>query len=660
MFNFSSLNAVSADNVGNSYSFVGICDGELRLPQGCEAWAKSIAPDPEKNPDPEKKFAAMQAAFLSLYRTLRVYRQAKNTPLTSDRDSGQQGGKGGQELTLGSYEEEDGKIVPIIYYRHLDMLDCVLEAYDELAILSLAQRIGRSERLDCSKLHQHLDRATFLEDDSFVVDEMMLPRQQVSFEPVEIVQMYCFVFLEIKKWLGEAEGVTSDIRVLAEQFFEHHLATGDGLFEFGTWEATRDILSGRLEIIDQNTAFKDDAYHDFYDVLERFLLGNMQPSKDGPQWGISTFAPVWESMCLSYLIEDRLPEIAVCDASNLPDVLTDRLTLLTAKERSNKSDLTALLRVSERLSNVFNVNGTQLFPDCVLIRDPARDLEYARNSLYRAYGVTNLGDGDLSSKPNIPKVYVDIIKALKPPNGYDQNSAAGKLEKTFKTTPPNELTAFFLGRALCASFQSSKIHTEWHRETLCKELVTSKINSAFHLNFLRGMLWEVYFDKNDKLRGKSSLLSRENLHSYKLAMNRKLYIDKNTKINEIYNFFKLAEKVIKSDKFAQSTIVDFKYLTASYFHDPKNASEIRIRSVRKQFVYEYLLNKKLNPHENELDKQKERYSIGSEFWIPCFDEDRTKIELLVDEQFSGGSIPLRSLNVAALMDTYEKLAIKEM
>lgn len=647
MFDFSGLKAISANDDDEKYSFVGIRNIELRLPKGCEAWAESI----NLNKEPDKKFVAMQDAFLSLYRTLRAYRQARDVSLTNDRDGGQQGGEGGQELTLGSYEE-DGEIVNVIYYRHLDMLDSILEAYDELAILSLAQRIGRSERLDYSKLHQHLDRATFLDDDSFVVDKMLLPRQQVSFEPVEIVQMYCFVLLEIKKWLGEEDGVASDVRVLAEQFFEHHLSTGDGLFEFDTWEGTRDILRERLEIIDQNTAYKDDAYHDFYDSLGCFLWGNMQPSEDGIQWGIKTFAPVWESMCLSYLIEDRLPEIAACDTSSLPYVLTDKLRLLTnMQELVIDNKIVANLRTTSALGGVFKLNENVLFPDCVLIRDPAmEDLKNARNSLYQACGVDGL---QYESKHTACNDIIDICKKITDElNAEEQQKAVDQLVEKLSPTLPDNLTAFFLGKKLCASFQSlSKCF--WPKEQLCELLLTDRIGTNFHLNFLRGMLWEVYFDKDDKLRDKLNLSSHKALHSYNLAMDKKLYVDGKTHINELYRFFELADEVIKSNKFVQCTIVDFKYFSAAYFHASENAANIRTRLVRKQFVYEYLLNEKLS-------KSAERYSIGSEFWIPCYDKDHATAELSPNEPFLGGSIPLRRLNVAALMDIYWKLATKEV
>lgn len=642
MFDFSTLTAIAVSDEGKNYSFVGICDDHLRLPKGCDAWADRI----NGNNEQPRKFTAMQEAFLSLYRTLRVYRQARSGSLTNDRDSAQHRQKDGLEV-LGGHEE-DGSI---IYYRHLDMLDGILDAYNELAILSLAQRLGRSDRLDCSKLHLYMDRATFSEDDSFSVDEMMLPRQQISLEPVEIVQMYCFTLLEVKKWLGEANSVTSDVRVLAEQFFEHHLATGDSLFEFATWQHTRNILRERLEIIDQNTAYKDDAYHDFYDVLERFLWGDEKQSKGGIQWGISTFAPVWESICLNYLIDSRLREIQACDTSSLPDVLTNRLTSLTkTQELLIEGRIEATLYTISELNDVFELNGTHLFPDCVLSREHAWDLEDARNLMYKTYGVNSLSDG--SSGTDTKKIDVrfrPIWDGIKSRNGPTQRREAANLQTVLAKGLPDNLTAFFLGRALSGAFESTDAARDL-RENICEELVLNAVGSPFQISLLQGVTWEVYFDKNDQFRNIDSLAHRKDLYSYRLAMN---CIEANRgqfpEIEYLYTFAHLAETVIEGNKLGQSTIIDFKYLNADYFQDKKNFADIRIRSVRKQFVYEYLLKKKLG----------DRYSIGSEFWLPDHDNDFAKIELGA-EQFLGGFIPLRRLNVMGLMDSYRKLFVENL
>ena len=40
-------------------------------------------------------------------------------------------------------------------------------------------------------------------------------------------------------------------------------------------------------------------------------------------------------------------------------------------------------------------------------------------------------------------------------------------------------------------------------------------------------------------------------------------------------------------------IYDVKYLSSNYFEDQSNREELKERSVRKQFLYEYLIKKKL-------------------------------------------------------------------
>ena len=605
MFDFSGLKVVSADDGDDLYSFVGICDGELRLPKGCKVWAAAI----QGLSNPSEKFSVMQDAFLSLYRTLRVYRQAKSAPLANDRDSAQKQRPDGQEI-LGRHLKDND----IIYYRHLNMLDGILEIYDQLSILSLVQRVGRSEQLDHAKLHHYLDRATFFDDGSYVVDEMMLQRLQIAFEPVEIVQMYCFVLREIRKWLGEIDDIPSDIRPLAEQFFEHYLATGDGLFSFETWQRTRGILRERLEIIDQNTSYKDETYHELYNTLERFLWGHEQQSKDGIQWGISSFAPVWESMCLNYLIENRLLEIASCDTSGLADKLASQLTLLTNKEElAFVPGVIATLRSTEKLEGVFKLNGVQFFPDCTLIQD----LEYYKNLLYRDYGVMGLADGSRTEDQKrvdleIQQIYMEL-QSQKDPN---QASAAQRLSNALKSSNSSKLSAFFLGKALSGLFKTNDGY--YDSEKVVDSLIKNNVAAPFHLHRLRGMIWAVYFDENDENREIGSLNYRKLLYSYKIAMDC-IASDKNKdkEINMLHDFAQLADAALTGNQFGQSTIVDFKYLTANYFQSEQNAVSVRTRSVRKQFVYEYLLEEKLG----------KEYSITSEFWIPDYNDDCSKIEL---------------------------------
>ena len=198
MFDFSALTAVSKDD----YSFVGIQNEKLYLPKGCEEWAKKI-----NNAKGKDKFNEVRNAFFLLYNTLQTYRSIK-PELTGKHDSAQRG-EGGKQF-LGFAEDDDGKPEEITYQNFA--LDGILATYDEFAIRNLVNRIGRSEKIDYSRLHKHLDHAIYLEDDSLYIDEMLLPRRQLLNDPAEIVQMFCYVVQEIRKQTGSSEALPEDIQ----------------------------------------------------------------------------------------------------------------------------------------------------------------------------------------------------------------------------------------------------------------------------------------------------------------------------------------------------------------------------------------------------------------------------------------------------------------
>ena len=632
MFDFSSLTVISADDGGNSYSFVGIGQGELRLPKGCMAWADKM----NSVQAPAEKFGTVRDAFLDLYKTLRVYRGNIQRSLVSDRDSAQAGAQGGMEL-LGEHENSE-----IIYYRHLDMLDSILDAHDELAILSLAQRLGRSERLDNTKLHRYLDCAIYFDDGDFIVDEMVMPRHQVILEPVEIVQMYCFVLIEVKRLLEESDVLASDIRVLGERFFENHLAAGDGLFEFDTWRHTRDILCERLSIIDKNTAFKDDGYHALYEALTRFLYGSAEQNDQGRQWGISTFAPVFEALCLTHLIMQRASAIIACDTTGLPDSSPIIPRALThTQELRLHSKLVGRLHSIPDLVGVFVINGTNLFPDCVVAE---KLLDTIRESLCRHYRIQSLSDNRSTGSPQIDVVFQEFWQGIKSCHGPTQRAEAQKIFSLLKTTTPGPATAFFLGRAVAAAYESSG-STFDSRERIFNQLIDDAIGTPRHIDILRGIIWETYFDKNEELREDDDLAMRKDLYGFKCTMQCiSNNLESFPQLLVLQQFTQKCEVIFQEEigkKQKECIVVDFKYLTKPYFD--QNTVEVRERSVRKQLVYEYLLSKKLGDH----------YRISSEFWVPAFESDATKVDIDIKySEYLGKFIPIRHVNVAGLIREY--------
>ncbi|KKO66121.1 hypothetical protein VM94_00461 [Janthinobacterium sp. KBS0711] len=617
MIDFASLRAEAGNDRDKKYSFVGIRDKVLHLPKGCEAWADRI-----NSAEPSLKFQLVKEAFLLLYRTLKTFRVTCNSLLADDRDSAQRSDGGAELLAQGAEHGE------VLYYRRLDILDGILQRFDELEILTLAQRYGRSERIDVTRLHRELERATFTADHSFFVDAMNMPRLEVNHEPVELVQMYCYALLEVKRWLGEDEDLHRDIQVLATQFAELHLNPGYGLFAFDSWQATRILMLDRLDAIERTTAYKDPAFHDFHEVLDRFLRGSLMQAGQGWQWGISTFAPVWESICLEDLLRRKSSTLAACDVSNISPRLATSLSLLPAVKTMLIENQKITLRSIAKLDGVFK----DMFPDAVLLNT----VENIKDAFYKRHGVATLADATLAVA--IPAAYVAVLKKIRSGDGNVQNKGADELRPLLQAARiPNSITAFHMGRALSASSQS-EMSDSWSRQKLTKELLNDPTRELYD-DFLCGMVWEVLFDKQDTLRSVDHRDARKRLVSYDLAM-KAMKINKHQ--SAVLDLLENLHDLVMEDT-NKAVIVDFKYLTSGYLYDPQNIAALRDRSVRKQFVYEHQLQSKLGNGTK----------ISSEFCIPDYDSDPTKTVVSFEEKnFAGGFIALRSLNLLALMARY--------
>ncbi|KQZ44283.1 hypothetical protein [Duganella sp. Root1480D1] len=623
MIDFSSLHALAGNDSDRTFSFVGIRDGILHLPKGCDDWAARI-----NGAVPAQRYALSKEAFRLLFHALEAFRAASNSRLKGDRDSAQRG-PDGTEL-LGQWIEDE----PIIYYRQLDILDGILERFDELEILTLAQRQGRSERVDGSRLYRELERATFTDDHSFFVDGMTLPSLQLSYEPVELVQMYCFALLEVKRWLGEAEDVHRDIQVLAAQFVELHLKAGDSLFEFDSWKITRALMLERLDAIDRTTAYKDPDYFDFYDALERFLRGGEQLPGAGLQWGISTFAPVWEAMCIEDLMHRYAAELAACDVSNVrPSLVVSSKQLQEVQSIRSGADY-FVLRSMPLLKGAFEANEDTgpLFPDAVLLFSE----DAFKQSAYLHYGVKTLADDVLPS--SIPADFrASFEKLRETTDGYIQNDGADLLRELLKHTQPDGLTAFYMGRTLSNSYQV-QMSESWSRQRLTKALL-ARPDAAYFADFIRGMLWEIVFDKSDARRSEDGLYHRKRLDCCAQVLGAvKSYRGTLPEMASLERFY---EACIAGA--TEALVVDMKYHTSGHMLDAGKVAELRERSVRKQFVYEYRLQKTLA----------QGASIASEFCLPAYDPEEKKTVVSVDgASFAGGFISLRYLNVRALLARY--------
>ncbi|MFN8357434.1 MAG: hypothetical protein U0Y10_23455 [Spirosomataceae bacterium] len=298
------------------YSFVGIQRSQS-IPDRLEFWLPLGFDDfnPTNNYETTKSF------FFRMYRTFKVYLSRKVEGLNeeerkTDRD--------------GIYEFENGfsfvnqNQEQTVFYGKLNALDKILEGYDELKISSLEKKQVRSTDIDYSKIHRYLHQATYLENDVIYLDEMTIAKSVLVQSSPPILQLFSFIYTEIKKELGELDTVPDKAFELSETFKEHHLQPDSSLFDEITFAETLQVLRIQLEDIESETVYKDEDFWHFYDAIESFLYGEKTNDTEGVFWGISNFYDVWEDMCQTYMFQSYLkPQILFADINGKLATRTD-------------------------------------------------------------------------------------------------------------------------------------------------------------------------------------------------------------------------------------------------------------------------------------------------------------------------------------------------
>jgi hypothetical protein len=181
-----------------------------------------------------------------------------------------------------------------------------------------------------------------------------------------ILQLFSFIFTEIKRELGETENVPEKAFELSDSFKLKYLQTESSLFDEFTFTETLESLRAQLDEIERETTYKDDDFWHFYDAIESFLYGEKTDDSDGIFWGISNFYDVWEDMCQAYVIQSNLkPYILFADMN---------------------SRLSNLLNIQRNPFKVRNNNIEQyrmLRPDLVLLEEnPVVDFKHFFEKIY--------------------------------------------------------------------------------------------------------------------------------------------------------------------------------------------------------------------------------------------------------------------------------------
>jgi len=609
MINFNSLKLRVPDN----YSFVGIQkqDDELYfyLPKGFDDRLSEL-----------DTFVGKRDLFFLLYKILRTFKEIciekgyteDNSDLaTQDRD-------GVINSHWGSEIEDDEDESENIFYSKLDIITHFLNAYDEPKILALAYRLGKSNKFDVSQIHRYLHQAVYLPNHAAYVDEMLLPRRVMQFESTDIVTMYCYLFCEIKQQLGEV--VNPEITALAERFHQHHLRVQDSLFDEQSYEQVLDILKDALETIDYNTPIKDADYWQYYEAIKLFLYGNWHKTENGEIWGIKNFHSVWESMCLTYIVQRT-------DASLL-FYLDDRYLSSRTVERAKSS-----AKLID-LSKTFNINGSLLKPDAIVLT-----LIPHKINGEKTYKVSADNWDDHSYKTTINGI-IDIHELARVGyigQGYDHTIK--KLQEFYKIDSKGRMT---IDAPLPPDFYSFwEISFPLDSESLDKMYY---FNHFFYLSIKKQIMdWDRF---NKEILQPLGILSGPFYQGPRSdVFNTSLFRYKDVEwMREQFNNF-IQKLLNQNECFCE--IIDIKYLDIKYFRDPNKIEEIKRRSVRKQFVYEHLLQKTLEKSNDQYNN----LSIRSSFWLPSYLPDDS--ELLQDSStFMDGYIKLKNVNFKLLAETY--------
>ena len=611
MLNFHNLTCV----IDSRYSFVGISKKSnaliLYLPKGFQNQLKM-----------HDSFEGKRDLFFLLYRVLREFKvicidkeylYSSSSWISRDRDGVIQGDEG--STTTQNLDD------PIIFHAKLDSLDILLSVYDELKISALSARLGNTNKIDLSKLDRYLHKGVFLPNGAIYIDSMVLPRYQVQFESTDIVSLYCYLVREVKTQLEEE--ITPEVSAMAERFQHHYLGSEDGLFLEDSYDRVVDILKEALDTIDRRTPFKDADYDDFYEAIEKFLYADWEKAGDGEIWGVNNFHSIWESICLTYLTK-------TVEAKNL--LFLDRTFI--SNEILTKLDL---VPKSINIVKDFKINGKNLIPDVLTC------------SIF-------------------PKIQSKILPRFLSPNrrwsddysyytmfNYNSNlfqkeiriAYMGQARKshTFDALPDIQKIS---DKYILTSSLPKKFYSYWEIDLDNRQSILEQCNAMQYVNhiFYVSICLNIYdfsefcqkiLIKLFKLSIEDSRIYRvDNVFSYSLLRGI-CFADLKSQFNTFMAY-------IFSDMI-QFELIDVKYLTLDYIQDPTNISDIRERSIRKQFVYEYLLQEQAKKLTQDASP-----SISSSFWVP---DSSSEEEVLSDgPKYLDGYLKLVTVDVESVMRSY--------
>lgn len=257
-----------------------------------------------------KNFDETKSLFKNTYRTLRKYISNRKRNIQTSNFDGfiEETEKG---ISIKTTVESD---ISLQYFK-LIYFDSILDAYDDLSILAIQNKIGRTESIDYSQIHRFLHKAIYLNNDVIYVDEMDAPRNVIQSSITDLLELFGYIYTEILAFLDESIE-NHQLLGLANNFRQNYLSTDSSLFDERSLSETTNILRDRLLEIESHTAYKDQDFWHFFDAIEIFLYGELDDESEGNiLWGVDKFSVIWEELCFAYAESTFGEEILFADRS---------------------------------------------------------------------------------------------------------------------------------------------------------------------------------------------------------------------------------------------------------------------------------------------------------------------------------------------------------
>ncbi|MDJ0508040.1 MAG: hypothetical protein QNJ64_02110 [Crocosphaera sp.] len=270
------------------------------------------------------------------------------------------------------------------------------------------------------------------------------------------------------------------------------------------------------------------------------------------------------------------------------------------------------------LSNTFKINNYKINPDAVIISpilEPIPKRQYnLLESNWNDYGYyTEFKEQDDTKKKWYELQSINI-GYLNQTEGYHTINELSKIYSLYEKV-------LIISKPLPKEFYSFwKIPKTLDKDGIYKMYY---FNHIFLLSILNNYLsWEM-FKQNILTPLGVGVTEKKQDNVFRLSLFRGYNINR---LQEMFELF--TESFLSLFQLGGVDIYDIKYLSYNYFQYQSKREELKERSIRKQFLYEYLIQKK-------LEKNKEKYSdlkIQSHFWIPGFrlDSFSEKIDFMDD------------------------------